>query len=110
MTIRPHVIWAAGVLALLTDRSTLTGQSLVRPPSAAPAPGISVGRSVLRPRTTPITRLDDLARAATGNVSPAAYARFKTFTAYWRAAEPSWTGKAFEALLAFEENERLRLL
>src|SRR5215207_5826959 len=110
MFTRRGLAGVAAVLVLLQARTALPGQSLVRPLSAGPAPGAVVGRSVLLPRTTSITKLDDLVRAGSGNVSPTAYARFKTFPAYWRAAESSWAGKAFEALVAFDENERMSVL
>jgi hypothetical protein len=98
-------------LALLQVRAAAFGQrSLVLPPGVVRPSQFVVGRSILRPRTTTFGSVNDLVRITAGDVSRSAYAKFGAFARYWQASRSSRAGKAFEALIAFQENERLRLL
>jgi len=60
------------------------------------------------PETPTVTSLDELIQRTAGQPSPGKVARYAgDLDAYWQASESAFSGKAFEAMVAHQENLRL---
>lgn len=100
----------AVIIVWLIVSGQTRGDSIVRPvattPVRAPADPFSIGRSLIRPETLTVPTLEELVDRAAGSVSRRAFERFGgDFEAYWKVAQKQRTGKAYEALLAYRENQ-----